>query len=262
MQCKICATESPPLFRKLVLKKYEVDYCRCQQCGFIQTEKPYWLDEAYSSAISDLDRGPINRAIRGSHIIEGIILNNFNPNARFIDWGGGYGVFTRLMRDLGYNLYWPDRYCQNIFAKQFVADKASSYELLTAFEVFEHLVDPLVEVESMLKCSDNLLFTTMVPPLSVNKLENWWHLTPEHAQHVSLYSIKALTVIGAKFDIHLTSDGLDTHLLSRQPVSKKMFRTIARNGRMARLLRRFKRRRLAPQSLLVKDFRAVTGWNV
>ena len=262
MQCKICAAGSRPLFQKLVLKKYYVDYYRCPDCGFIQTEKPYWLQEAYSSAISDLDLGPVNRAIRGSHVVEGVILANFDPNARFIDWGGGYGVFTRLMRDIGYDFYWSDRYCQNLFAKQFVADSASSYELLTAFEVFEHLVDPLVEIEAMLRRSRNLLFTTMIPPPETAQLENWWYLTLEHGQHVALYSVEALKVVASKFDLYLVSNGADTHLLSSTPFSERMFRTIARDGRAAGILRRLKRRRLKSQSLLMKDFRAVTGWNV
>ena len=60
MQCKVCGKPTAPLFKKLVLRKYDVQYHQCPSCGFIQTEEPYWLEEAYSSAISDLDLGPIN----------------------------------------------------------------------------------------------------------------------------------------------------------------------------------------------------------
>jgi hypothetical protein len=31
-------------------------------------------------------------------MIESVVLTGFN--AKFLDWGGGYGVFTRLMRYL------------------------------------------------------------------------------------------------------------------------------------------------------------------
>ncbi len=141
MLCNICRAEANKAFTGKILRKHDVTYFRCPQCDFIQTEAPYWLDEAYSSAISDLDLGPVNRAVRGAWVVEGIILAGFDPNASFIDWGGGYGVFTRLMRDNGYDYYWRDPHCQNLFAKQFIADEVTRYELLTAFEVFEHLVE-------------------------------------------------------------------------------------------------------------------------
>ncbi len=50
-------------------------------------------------------------------------------------------MFVRLMRDNGFDFYRSDRQCENLFAKGFEAslDVSPSYELLTAFEVFEHL---------------------------------------------------------------------------------------------------------------------------
>jgi hypothetical protein len=44
-------------FRHTVLRKYDVQYFQCGGCGFLQTETPYWLDEAYSSAIVTADTG-------------------------------------------------------------------------------------------------------------------------------------------------------------------------------------------------------------
>ena len=195
-------------------------------------------------------------------MVEGVILAGFDPNARFIDWGGGYGVFTRLMRDIGYDFYWSDRYCQNLFAKQFAADPKQSYELLTAFEVFEHLVDPLSEISTMLARSRNILFTTVIPPSDPDKLANWWYLTLEHGQHVSLYSLKSLQLLAERFGLHLTSDGVDTHLLAVKPVSERLFKTIARDSKATWVLRRLKVRKLRPPSRLLPDFRAVTGWDV
>ncbi|HET9908185.1 MAG TPA: hypothetical protein VFQ23_16155, partial [Anaerolineales bacterium] len=61
MQCNICDATSLPLAKALVLKKHEVQYYACVNCGFIQTERPYWLEEAYSSAIARSDIGLIGR---------------------------------------------------------------------------------------------------------------------------------------------------------------------------------------------------------
>ncbi len=40
----------------------------------------------------------------------------------FLDYAGGYGVFTRLMRDIGFDFYWHDPYTQNLFANGFEKD--------------------------------------------------------------------------------------------------------------------------------------------
>ncbi len=262
MQCKICGSPSDYVFHGQVLRKHSVAYYRCPQCEFMQTEEPYWLAEAYSSAISDLDLGPVNRAVSGARIVESLILSSFDPNARFIDWGGGYGVFTRLMRDMGYDFYWRDAYCQNLFAKHFVAEADSGYELLTCFEVFEHLVQPMAEIEAMLKLSPNILFSTQLPPSRLRTATDWWYLTPEHGQHVAIYSVPALRFIAGKFGLHLATDGSALHLLSQRPVSERVFRAIARDGRASKVIRSVGRRRFRKRSLLLQDFRAVTGWVV
>lgn len=262
MKCKICGKAAPLLFRRQILRKHDVAFFRCGTCEFIQTEEPYWLEEAYSSAISDLDLGPVNRAITGARMTEGLILAGFDTDAKFADWGGGYGVFTRLMRDQGFDFYWFDRYCQNLFAKQFIVDEGSTYELMTAFEVFEHFVDPLSDIQDMLKLSGNVFFTTVLSPTDLTNLKDWWYLTPEHGQHISIYSEKTLQFIAGMFDLHLTTDGADKHLLSRKPFSSRTFKLVVRGRRAADVMRRIRRRKLRTHSLLMPDFRAVTGWDV
>jgi hypothetical protein len=43
----------------------------------------------------------------------------FDANNRFIDYGGGYGLFVRLMRDAGFDYYWFDKFCDNVLSKGF-----------------------------------------------------------------------------------------------------------------------------------------------
>lgn len=57
-------------------------------------------------------------------------------------------MLVRVTRDLGFDFYWHDKYCDNIFAKHFVANRESRFALLTAFEVFENLVDLLSEIKT------------------------------------------------------------------------------------------------------------------
>ena len=225
----------------------------------MQTEAPHWLAESYASAIDETDIGPVNRAITGSWQTEGVILSSFDPSAKFIDYGAGYGVFVRLMRDRGFDFYWQDIYCQNLFARHFVAQPGTKYELLTAFEVFEHLVDPLAEVERMLSYSRNLLFSTLLMPANVSMVEDWWYFSPGHGQHVAFYTVPALEIIAKRFALHLSSNGRDTHLLSERPISKKIFNLSIKDSRLLRVARPVLRRRMARRSLLVEDFEAVSG---
>ncbi len=110
------------------------------------------------------------------------------------------------MRDAGYDFFWQDIYTQNLFARGFEAPPHQQrFECITAFEVFEHLVDPLKEMESMMVLSDNILFSTSLVPEPTPKANEWYYYGFEHGQHVSLYSAKALNIIAQKFDGHIIS---------------------------------------------------------
>jgi hypothetical protein len=255
--CKICGSATEAAFDAVVLWKYDATYSRCPSCGFRAADDPVWLEQAYSSAISDLDLGVVNRAMTSSPLIEGLILSSFDRGARYVDYGAGYGVLVRLMRDRGFDFYWHDLYCENLFAQQFPADPDRRYELLTAFEVFEHLLDPLAQVEAMLDLSDNLLFSTLLVPENVTS--DWWYFGTEHGQHIAFYTPPALQLLAGRFGLHVYSDGVQTHLLTRDPISARRFRFFAGQSRAARLATKVLRRRLASPSLLEADFEQVSG---
>jgi Methyltransferase domain len=262
MQCKICQAQTTPAFTAKILGKHDAVYFRCGSCGFMQTEEPHWLAESYASAINEIDLGPINRAMTGSKLIEGIILSSFDKDAKFVDYGAGYGVLVRLMRDRGFDFYWRDLYCENLFAKHFVAEPGMKFELLTAFEVFEHLVDPLAEIAAMLDYSANLLFSTLLVPERAQAAADWWYFGPDHGQHIAFYTVPALLVIAKRFNLYLSTDGADTHLLSQKPVSDRLFRFFVRDTLGSQVARRLLRRRMHRQSLLIDDFQAVSGYTV
>ena len=108
MNCKICNAKTANIFDATILAKYNIKYFQCQNCGFLQTEEPYWLEESYRESINISDTGYMSRNIYLSRVSSVLIYLFFNRKARFIDYGGGYGVFVRLMRDIGFNFYWQD----------------------------------------------------------------------------------------------------------------------------------------------------------
>jgi len=215
--CKICNSDLKEIFKKDILGKYNVTYYQCLNCGFLQTEKPYWLGEAYSSAITSLDVGMINRNIKYADIIEDILYSHFNKKGKLLDFAGGYGMFTRIMRDKGFDFYHYDRYCDNIFAKHFTLDdlspKERKFELVTAFELMEHVEDPAIELNYIFSMTDSFLFSTELVP--DGDLENWWYLGSEHGQHISFYSSDSIKGIAKKYNKEYYTNGY-MHLLTNK----------------------------------------------
>lgn len=257
MNCNVCSTKAKFFVTAKLLEKYDVSYFICENCDFIQTEEPYWLEEAYSQAINRNDVGLVDRNILNSKISNALISVFLNPDAKFIDYGGGYGLFVRLMRDLGFDFYRYDSHCENLFAQDFEANfnKNTKYELLTAFELFEHLANPLDEIEKMLKFSRNILFTTELIPANNPKPGSWWYYIPEYGQHVSFYSRKTLSVIAEKYSLNLYSDGRSLHLFTTSKISPLLFRLLAKQKKVISLLNAFLRR----ESLVPADYQKITG---
>ena len=255
---KITGGKTQKLFEATVLNKYRVSYFQCCDTGFIQTENPYWLDEAYSEAITSLDIGLVGRNLVCRDITRLIIESCFSPSGKFVDFGGGYGLFVRLMRDVGFDFYNFDIHCPNLFAKTFEwnSSDTSSAELLTAWEVFEHLADPGASIEQMLQFSDNILFsTTLVPPGQVSAASDWWYFAPQLGQHVSFYTVQALQHLAARFDLKVYTDGRTTHMFTRKTVRNPFAPKLkwALNRRLSSLKRAINRNS-AKKSLLGADY--------
>lgn len=218
-KCKICDQETSVIFQKTILQKYLSDYCRCKNCGFIQTSDPIWLEEAYKSAITSLDIGLIDRNLYLNEQIPRIIEVAFPDHKTMLDYGGGYGMLVRMLRDKGYNFYRQDLYCENLFAKHFDIQDAQvkRFDLLTAFEVFEHLNDPLLEIGKMFELSDSIVFTTLlIPSENKEELENWWYLSTLTGQHIALYSLRSLELLAKRFGKNFYSNGNNLHLMTNK----------------------------------------------
>jgi hypothetical protein len=229
---KITGGRVEPLFVTTVLGKHAVRYYRCVDTGFIQTEEPYWLQEAYAAVICPLDVGYMSRSIDMSRLTAGGIARYFDANKRFLDYGGGSGVLARLMRDAGYDFFRCDPYCANLFAPYFDYDPATApgstpFELLTAFEVFEHLPNPMQEIEKMFALSDSILFSTELQPADkvIQNADDWHYFCPEHGQHIAFQTLKSLTYIANRFGAALYSDGRATHLLTRRRSVQGVFQS-------------------------------------
>ena len=119
MRCGACGDTMAPTFRRRLLSQGQVQYFECRSCGFTRTEDPTWLAEAYSRPISRLDTGAIARNLSCARDLRLLLPRWFGWGGRYLDFAGGHGVLTRLMRDHGLDYYWADRYADNLFAGGF-----------------------------------------------------------------------------------------------------------------------------------------------
>jgi hypothetical protein len=152
------------------------------------------------------------------------LISLYNNNIRILDFAGGYGVYTRLMRDNGYNCYWQDDYCENIFAKDFIHKENSKYDMVTAFEVFEHEKDPNLLFKRLSLLSDNILFSTLILPTKpLNETKDWWYFTPETGQHITFYTTKSLELLANKNGYNFYTNGTDLHFISKNKLHSNPF---------------------------------------
>lgn len=181
------------IFQHKVLGKYDARYFLDDSTGYIFAEKPFWLKEAYSQAIADTDTGILNRNNRNVEIVSHCLAANRYELKRGIDLGGGYGLFVRGMRDAGFEFFWTDRYADNLVAKGFEA-APGRYDVAVAFEVLEHLENPLEFVKENFErfgCTTLFFSATCFDEADLPDT-NWWYWAFETGQHIGFVSERTL----------------------------------------------------------------------
>jgi hypothetical protein len=165
------------------------------------------------------DTGVITRNILLA-IKTSLILNFlFDNKSKYLDYAGGWGILTRLMRDIGFNFYWYDPYTKNEIARGFEGKLKDWYEAITTFEGFEHFQSPYEDIDKMFAITDTIIFSTTLVPQPAPKPKDWWNYAPEHGQHIALYSKDALKVIAEKYSSNYYTDGKYFHIFSKKKLN-------------------------------------------
>jgi hypothetical protein len=235
VQCRICSSSTGLAFTHEVLRKYDCRYYFCDNCGGLQTEDPYWLEEAYevTSPEAAADTGILWRNLYLSRVVSVVRFCLFDRRGRFLDAAGGYGIFTRLMRDIGFDYYWSDKYCANLVARGFEADAGpgAPYAAVTAFEVIHFLPDPVAFVAELLESTgtDTIFFTTELFAGEPPAPEAWWYYAFPTGQHVTFYQRSTLELIGKRFGMRFYSSGV-LHIWTRAKLNPLALRVLTSPG--------------------------------
>lgn len=217
MKCRICNSNNSSVFEGQVLGKYTIEYFHCSNCGFLQTESPFWLEEAYQKAINFSDVGYIQRNILYANKLSIILYFLVGAKGSFLDFAGGYGMFVRIMRDKGFNFKWSDKYCENLFAKGFEENNETYFHAITLFEVAEHLENPLEELNELKSKTDHIIISTELYPTYKPEPNRWWYFGLEHGQHISFFSEQTFEFIASGWGWNYQRLG-SLHFLSKKKI--------------------------------------------
>lgn len=97
-------------------------------------------------------------------------------------------------------------------------------DLICAFEVMEHILNPISTIDSMLSISPNLLISTFKMPDKTPVHDSWWYYGKYQGQHIGFLRVSAFQYIAKFKNKNLATDG-KSYFFSDKKMSSFQFRT-------------------------------------
>jgi len=169
----VCGGGAAHFGQAVVLGDVHARYFRCAQDCCIFTQ-PTWLARSYDDALSASDVGAAARNEAQAELTSLLLSTVFRGIASCLDYGAGYGLFVRMMRDRGHDFTYWDPYGPNLFAKGFAVDSPTErpFSCVTAFEVIEHMEKPIEALSPLAASADLIVLSTSLVPDSLPALDD------------------------------------------------------------------------------------------
>ncbi len=230
--CPVCDSDSAPLdvvdFNKscdeprgyyLPLSGIPIYYFLCPQCGFCFAPEMYKWDitefenKIYNSDYVKVDPDYVETRPKSNAKFLIDIIGNKSTRIKHLDYGGGDGLLSKLLKDTG----WQSTSYDPFVNRDVSLNSLGKFDLITAFEVFEHVpqVKKLVaDLSSLLVDNGVVLFSTLLSDkeIEAQKRITWWYASPRNG-HISLFSQKSLQILCAQENFQLGSFSSGFHAI-------------------------------------------------
>lgn len=220
--CRLCGGSLRAVFSKRLLHRHMVRYYECQGCGSLQTERPHWLDEAYSPENERYDTGALVRSMSNAAFLHGLLARLDNARA-VVDYGCGTGLLVRLLRDSGLDAWGCDKYSDSRLCLGFKLERLPREAVVNLSEVVEHFVEPAVEFERLFATDPTVL--VLQTGLYTRADPDWTYLAPEHGQHVFCFSPRGLQWLAQRYDRVLLACGPYSLFVRRDQLPRLLVRS-------------------------------------
>lgn len=231
LHCQICEGTSSALdvvdFNKsceeargkyLQLSGIPIYYYICEQCGFcFSPEMSKWqLSEFEKKIYNDeyIKVDPDYKGVRPKANAESMLklFKGKEASLNHLDYGGGDGLLSETLRAEGWQSSSYDPFVDRVMD----LSKLGSFNLITAYEVFEHVPDVrklMSQITSLLTGDGVVIFSTLTSDGNIgpNQRINWWYASPRNG-HISIFSKKSLGILASKYNFIFGSFSSGVHV--------------------------------------------------
>lgn len=191
-----------------------IDYVRCVDCGHVHApsmcdKPPEWFSEhIYNADYVKFD--PEYMGIRAERQAKNLVyaFSWARKRIQHLDYGGGDGRLSVMMASKGFDSATYDPFVDDSMVM-------GSFNLITAFEVLEHVPDPhgaMATIASMLDDDGMLIASTELN--DHHDIGTWWYAAPRNG-HISLFSTESLGRLALKHGLQARIASNGTHMFFR-----------------------------------------------
>ncbi len=202
----------------LPLAGIPVYYAMCGTCGFCYApEIARWSlqdfeEKIYNEGYAEVDPDYREARPRGNAATLLATFGDSGRSIRHLDYGGGNGLLARILRESGWQSVSYDPFVD----RDTGIETLGKFDLITAFEVFEHVPDVsrlMENLRALLAPGGMVIFSTVLSDgnLRFNQRITWPYAAPRNG-HISLYSGTSLGVLAGRYGWKVASFSMLVHI--------------------------------------------------